>query len=143
MITFFKNLFNRFNVFFNHKQRQVEENFNDIKKQISLLQAELTSKTKELEELKTKQQTYDNKKNSKEPWVILSSAEYDKESGFKIELDWNTAFIKQLKENGIDGPTEEVIIQKWLAFLYEDIVARLDEKQQMEKEEKQMISDYQ
>lgn len=143
MITFLKNLFNRFNMSFNHKQRQVEENFNDIKKQISLLQTELTSKTKELEELKAKQQAYDDKKNSKDPWVILSSAEYDKESGFKIELDWNAAFIKQLKENGIDGPTEEAIIQKWLAFLYEDIVARLDEKQQVEKEEKQMISDYQ
>lgn len=138
MIAFLKTLFN----FFNKKQKYLEEDFNNIKEQISFLQNELSSKTKELEELKAKQQIYENKKNSKEPWIILNSAEYDNESGFKIELDWNAAFIKQLKENGIDGPTEEIIIQKWLAFLCENIITQMSEKRQIEKEEKQTISDY-
>jgi len=76
------------------------------------------------------------------PWVNLKSAEYDPATGFRIDLDWNDAFIKQLKDNGIDGPNEDVIIQKWLAFLYEDVVKKLGSKQELDKEEKNIVSDY-
>jgi hypothetical protein len=69
----------------------------------------------------------DQRKNSSVPWVDINTADFDLSTGFKIDLDWNDAFIAYLRQNGIKGQTDEIIVQKWLAFLYEDIVGRIEQ----------------
>lgn len=61
-----------------------------------------------------------------EPWVNISSTSYDKTKGFRIELDWNDAFIEHLRDNGIQGRSDEEVVQKWLGFLYGDLIERLE-----------------
>lgn len=69
-----------------------------------------------------------------EPWVDVKAAVIDPEKGAKIELDWNDAFIKYLKDYGYTGVDENAIIQKYIAVLLrsitEDMVA--DQKNQFE-----------
>jgi hypothetical protein len=65
-------------------------------------------------------------KDDLEPWVNISSTTYDKVKGFRIELDWNDAFIEHLRDNGIHGRSDEEVVQKWLGFLYGDLIERLE-----------------
>ena len=67
-------------------------------------------------------------KESDNPWVKIVGEEVDPKHGIKIELDWNDAFIKYLRRNGIDGAGEEQIIQKWLALLYRNIMENMEEE---------------
>lgn len=61
-----------------------------------------------------------------EPWVNMRSTGYDPIKGFRVELDWNDAFIQYLRDNGFVGQSEEEIVQKWVGMLYGNIVERLD-----------------
>ena len=63
-------------------------------------------------------------KLSDRPWVKIVSEGIDPEKGIKIELDWNDAFIKHLRENNITGTSDEQVIQKYLALLLKSVVAR-------------------
>lgn len=135
---------------FKTKSSNLEQSVQTLTQQIEKLleerkQAEqaVSELKAELEKIKEKERLQEEKRNSKEPWVVLTAANYDEKNGFKIELDWNDAFIKQLKEHGIEGPTEEAAIQKWLAFLHEDIIRQLEAEQQQEKQTKKSISDFQ
>ena len=102
------------------------------KQKVDLENKELKEKTdqlaSELEAIRTERESDASKKNSDVPWVDVHSAEFDPARGVQIDLDWNPAFIVYLKENGLKGKTEEIIIQKWLAFLYEDLVAKLEDE---------------
>lgn len=60
------------------------------------------------------------------PRVILKSTSHDPVSGIKLELDWNDEFIRYLKENGITGPDEETVVQKWLALIDRNIAEDLE-----------------
>lgn len=82
------------------------------------------------------------KYESKEPWVEIRSADFNEARGVRIELDWNDAFIEHLKESGIKGANEEEIVQKWLAFLYQNLIERLEAKAIDRKDEEKTISDY-
>ena len=62
---------------------------------------ELTEKEKEME-------------NSTEPWMGYVVLGFDENRGWKTRMAWNSAFIKKLKENGIDGSTDEERIQRYL-----------------------------
>lgn len=53
--------------------------------------------------------------------VSLRGIYHDDDKGMRIELEWNTKFIKYLKKNGFEGYDEEEIVQKWLTFLLRDI----------------------
>jgi len=48
------------------------------------------------------------------PYVEIISERHDKNDGFELELDWNDNFINQLAKNGIDGDTDEDMVQLWL-----------------------------
>lgn len=54
-----------------------------------------------------------NKKESDEPYIEIISEGIDSVGRLKIEFDWNTAFIIDLRKNGFDGDSEEEIVQKW------------------------------
>lgn len=66
------------------------------------------------------------RRNGPDPWVEIRSAVVDPVKGIQIELDWNPAFVQYLRDNGMTGQDEETVVQKWLAFLYEDLVNRLE-----------------
>lgn len=81
------------------------------------------------------------KREGTEPWVEIKSADYSETKGIHIELDWNEAFIQYLKDNGMKGKDEELIVQKWLAFLYQDLIDRL-EQQAIDKSDKPRVNDF-
>jgi hypothetical protein len=60
--------------------------------------------------------------NSSEPWVNVFSRGHDIERGIELKIFWNPAFIKYLKDHGIEGDTEEAAVQDWLAMLNIDIL---------------------
>jgi hypothetical protein len=81
------------------------------------------------------------KRNGTEPWVEIKSDSLDPIKGIHIELDWNEAFIQYLKDNGLKGRDDETIVQKWLAFLYEDLISRL-EQQAIDNSDKPRVNDF-
>jgi len=82
----------------------------------------------ELERNKKARTRYINEiKKSSEPWVdVIGFTETN--SGVRVELDWNDAFVIYLKENGVTGADDEQIIQKWVALLLRDIADRMEER---------------
>jgi hypothetical protein len=54
---------------------------------------------------------------SKEPFVEIVSQTFSEEGGVQLKLDWNSAFVKYLKENGFTGVTDETIVDNWLVSL--------------------------
>lgn len=68
------------------------------------------------------------KKEGTEPWVEITSSKYDEVKGIMIELDWNDAFILHLRESGMEGKDEDVLVQRWIALLYEDLISNLEER---------------
>lgn len=65
--------------------------------------------------------------DSTEPWVSIESTSYDPVKGFRIELNWNAAFVQHLRESGITGRTDDEIVHKWVALLYKDLVERMEQ----------------
>jgi hypothetical protein len=69
-----------------------------------------------------------DKKESDTPWVEIVSDFYDEETqSYKLSLDWNAAFITQLKKSGYRANTEEDLIQIWLASLVKSNETRVME----------------
>lgn len=66
-------------------------------------------------------------KNSKEPWVTIVGDAIGEE-GLQLSLDWNDAFIKFLRANGVEGSDETQIVQKWLAMIAKQQADRLSEE---------------
>jgi len=65
-------------------------------------------------------------KSSNQPWINIESGnpdEADADKGIPIELEWNDAMIKYLKQSGVPGITEDEIIQTWLNAVYRDMGA--------------------
>lgn len=71
-----------------------------------------------------------DKKNSKEPWVQVIGEHVDPKQGIRIELDWNDAFVDYLKRSGYTGTSDEAIVQKWLAHLYQHLMEKMNPTQQ-------------
>lgn len=68
----------------------------------------------------------ENKKKSSEPWVEIISENYDEATKqVQINLDWNPAFIKMLRQNGYTGRDEAEIVDKWFKRLSDDIARDL------------------
>jgi hypothetical protein len=52
-----------------------------------------------------------------EPKLEVLHSGIDEDGRIKMELDWNTAFIRHLAENGIQAETEEEAVQMYLSLL--------------------------
>ena len=63
-----------------------------------------------------------------EPWVDIKGAVEDPQHGIKMELDWNDAFVEFLRDNGIQGTDDEVVVQKWITLLYRDLIEQNSEQ---------------
>lgn len=66
----------------------------------------------------------EEKMNSNDPWVEMVGETVDPERGIKVELAWNSAFIKYLRDGGVPGASEEECAQRWLAMIAKDVDAR-------------------
>lgn len=120
----------------------LETNLATLEQEKRKAQEELATATKELLVFRDKQAADEARRNSKDPWVEIRSADYNEARGIHIELDWNDAFIEYLKESGIKGKTDEEIVQKWLAMMYQHLVEKLEEKVIDDKERTGTTNDF-
>lgn len=67
-----------------------------------------------LNEITTRLNIIENRKNSNQPWFDIGSADFDADQGIKMQLDWNDAFIDFLKQNGYVGMTETDLVSQYL-----------------------------
>lgn len=105
---------------------QLRENVESVKKNNEELQQELEVAEDQIEHFKQIEAEEEAKRNGTDPWVEIRSAHTDPVKGIQIELDWNEAFVQYLRDNGINGQDDETVVQKWLAFLYEDLMTRME-----------------
>lgn len=68
------------------------------------------------------------KEVKKEPYVSVIGENIHPEKGIELALDWNDDFIVYLRQNGYQGTSDELIVQKWLHTLYNDMSIRLQSK---------------
>lgn len=61
-------------------------------------------------------------KDGDEPWVDIKGVVDDPHKGIQIELDWNDAFVRYLRDNGLNAANDEAIVQLWLAMLHQDML---------------------
>jgi hypothetical protein len=66
-------------------------------------------------------------KESDDPWVEIEGWVETKE-GVRVELEWNDAFVRHLRDNGITGTDEDQVVQKWIAVLLHDMAGQIDEE---------------
>ena len=102
----------------------------DLKKEIMQdMKSEAEKKAEEdrlrKEQLMKDRESYvERMKASDDPWMDIEAWDQDK-TGAKIELDWNDAFIKHLRDNGITGTDDDQVVQKWLILLMEDMTGKM------------------
>jgi hypothetical protein len=77
-----------------------------------------------------------------EPRLEVVHAGIDSSGKIKMKLDWNNAFIQQLYAQGIEGDTEEEMVEQYLTMVthqrhYEDLIASYerDDKAQPRNED--------
>ena len=85
----------------------------ELNGQVNLLREQVESRNKKL--------------SSNEPYIELVSDGFDVEKGIKIDLDWNSALIEHLKENGLQGTNDYEVVRKYLAHMYLNIIEEMGE----------------
>lgn len=105
------------------------------------LQQKLDQKSSELGVFRQQAEEDEARRNGKDPWVEIKSAEFNEIKGIQIELDWNEAFVQYLKDNGIKAKTDEGIVQKWLMMLYADLIDKF-ESREIENSDKIRVNDF-
>lgn len=71
------------------------------------------------EEMQRRDEYLERMKESKTPWVELMGIT-EKDGRIKIELEWNDAFVAQLRQAGYNG-SEDRIMQQYIAELAYDV----------------------
>lgn len=122
---------------------------NQVTKRLLELEQAVLSMSQDKKQLEDEVQIYrqqDTEKalkyDSDEPWIEMTSDDYDPEKGLKVGLDWNKAFITHLRKSGITGVTEDDAIRKYIALLYQDILLGLEQQSIDNSDKKEKISDF-
>lgn len=87
---------------------------------MATLTATVAALREEIPELfkKTMEDERTRRFESDEPFVEIVSENFDADSGgVQLRLDWNSAFVNNLKKAGFTGQTEEAIVDSWLVAL--------------------------
>ena len=58
-----------------------------------------------------------NKRHSDKPYIEIISEGIDPMGRVRMEFDWNPAFIRELRDNGFRGDTEEDIVHNWFTTI--------------------------
>lgn len=71
-----------------------------------------------------KQRAYEKTKfeNSDEPWVSIIGDAIDPKHGLKLDMDWNDAFVKYLRKNGVPGIRDEDVVGYWVTTLHQQLL---------------------
>ena len=135
MIQKFKNWWNNDKHLMELSIKRIEDGLNTERAEkakllldVTGLEEQLAVVAAELELKRSKEEADIAKRNGTEPWVEIKSADFNEIKGIQIELDWNEAFVQYLKDNGVKARTDDMIVQKWLATLYADMVDKLETK---------------
>lgn len=141
-------MFKRLSNWWNKDKIEMEQRMAAIEERIEDERIAKEAAERELEEAKQVVNMYrardeadEAKRNGTEPWIEIKSADFDPVRGIHIELDWNVAFVQYLKDSGIKARDDETIVQKWLAFLYEDLIGRLEQKV-IDNSDKPRVNDF-
>jgi len=110
------------------KNKELLQSIEELRATVTLL-AEETNKRKARYE-------------AKEPWIEIASDGFDEVKGIALGLDWNDAMIQYLKDNGITGSSDEDVMRKYIAFLYEDLVGKLEAAVTEQSSSKGKIADF-
>ena len=139
------NWWNRAEIEREAKFADFEQRFNDeITRQAAMREAaeeKLRVVEEEVTMYRQRDEADEARRNGTEPWIEIKSAEFNPVKGIHIELDWNDAFIQHLKDNGLKARDDDTLVQKWLAFLYEDLIGRLEQKV-IDSSDKPRVNDY-
>lgn len=73
------------------------------------------------------QKTADERQSSDVPFVEVISSGYDPELGVQMQLDWNAAFIKELKGKGYRGRSDRDIVNKWLVATHKQLAEQFEQ----------------
>ena len=106
----------------------LEANLHSEQHAKEVVEAKLLEASAELVMLREVKKEHEDKKNSPEPWVEVIGESIDPVRGIEIRLDWNDAFIQYLKESGINSKDEDAAVQKWLAYLYQDLMEKFEQR---------------
>lgn len=79
------------------------------------------------DQLTTQDETINNiaflkqRKESDAPWIEVLGGDVDPEKGLQLNLDWNDAFIDQLRAQGYRGTTEGSLVGQWLLAVSQNV----------------------
>lgn len=155
MLQTLKNWWNKDKIAADLRMKRIEDTIHtaEVAKAAALAELETTKKllaeqSEELAEtseslgvMRSQAAADDARRNGKEPWVEIKSAEFNEVKGIQIELDWNEAFVQYLKENGVKARNDDQIVQKWLMMLYADLIEKF-ETQIVEDSDKPRVNDF-
>lgn len=113
MAGFFKTLFKHRSII-----DELKTSLRDAKRDNTTLTTDLSEAQKQISELTSKKESG--------PWIQITGADYDPTRGFRIDVDWNKDFLKVMREEGMNGPTEEATVQRWLAMMNLNIIDGLE-----------------
>ena len=72
--------------------------------------------------IRTVEEQRESRLNGSTPYFeVISELDVNDNGRTKIELDWNQAFIKELRSKGYTGTNEEEIIHKWMRVLADQV----------------------
>lgn len=62
-----------------------------------------------------------NRYVSRKPWMEFTTDGVIKDGMVKLEFDWNTAFINELRKNGFTGMSEEEIVESYMSSFTKEL----------------------
>lgn len=65
-------------------------------------------------------------KNSTEPWVVIRGESIDPVKGLRLDMDWNEAFVRHLRTNGVKGTKDDDVVACWVTMLHSQLIGGAD-----------------
>lgn len=109
------------------KQEMLEEFKNDKDKQAALKDQQRRDQAKEYQDFVIKM------KQSPEPWVDVQGW-VETDQGVEMKLDWNSAFVTYLREEGMTGSDDDEVVQKYVTLLLRDMSDRIEQRFEKDKD---------
>lgn len=101
-----------------------------LKQQIDSVEQQIESvvNAKVEQRIATIEQERQTRLESKNPYFeIITEVDLDDDSKTKFELDWNPAFITELKGKGYTGRTDQEYVYKWIRTIADQVEQTMDE----------------
>ncbi len=90
----------------------------DTQRELAILKLDLADKKISIQDYEKRVATLKN-----EPWVTVLKMDCTKASSLEgsFELDWNSAFVAKLRDEGYEAPTDDGIVNQWFMELCRNI----------------------